>query len=121
MNYSSINFQEKFSKFTDQWSPKVIAEMNNYQFKLVKVLGDFVWHKHEDTDEVFIVMEGSLIIEFRDGKVQLKEGEMFVIPKNVEHKPYAVSECKIMLVEPKGVVNTGEERTSQTAENDVWI
>ncbi|MCT2345495.1 cupin domain-containing protein [Niallia taxi] len=121
MSYSSINFQDKFAKFTDQWSPIVITEMNDYQFKLVKVLGEFVWHKHEETDEVFIVMEGSLIIEFRDGQVPLKAGEMFVIPKNVEHKPFAASECKIMLVEPKGVVNTGEERTSQTAENDVWI
>ncbi|MFE3577465.1 cupin domain-containing protein [Lysinibacillus sp. NPDC059133] len=121
MNSIPINLQEKLAKFQDHWSPKVIAEMNDYQFKLVKVQGDFVWHKHEDTDEVFIVIEGNLIIEFRDGKVTLKEGEMFVVPRNVEHKPYAASECKIMLVEPKGVVNTGQEQTEQTAENDVWI
>ncbi len=121
MNYSPINFQEKFSRFADHWSPKVIAEMNDYQFKLVKVQGDFVWHKHDDTDEVFIVLEGRLTIEFRDGKVELGEGELFVIPKNAEHKPYAENECKIMLVEPKGVINTGQERTEQTAENDVWI
>ncbi|MCY8234958.1 cupin domain-containing protein [Priestia endophytica] len=121
MEYKTINLQEKLSKFQDQWSPKVIAEMNDYQFKLVKVQGDFVWHKHEHTDEVFIVLEGNLIIEFRDGKVTLNEGEMFVIPKNIEHKPYAEEECNIMLVEPKGVVNTGQERTEQTAENDVWI
>lgn len=95
--------------------------MNDYQFKLVKVQGDFVWHKHEDTDDVFIVIEENLIIEFRDGKVTLKEGEMFVVPRNVEHKPYAASECKIMLVEPKGVVNTGQVQMKQTAENDVWI
>ncbi|QFF98888.1 cupin domain-containing protein [Psychrobacillus glaciei] len=121
MKYLPINLHEKLSKFQDQWSPKVIAEMNDYQFKLVKVEGDFVWHKHEDTDEVFIVIEGNLIIEFRDGDVKLNVGEMFVVPRNVEHKPYAKSECKIMLVEPKGVVNTGKERTEQTAENDVWI
>ncbi|WP_026702117.1 cupin domain-containing protein [Salibacterium aidingense] len=116
-----INLQEKLSKFQDQWSPKVIAEMNDYQFKLVKVQGDFVWHKHEDTDEVFIVIEGHLIIEFREGEVILQEGEMFVIPQNVEHKPYAEAECKMLLVEPKGVINTGQEKTEQTAENDVWI
>ncbi|MFT3656158.1 hypothetical protein DALLNEIH_02587 [Bacillus sp. B01(2024)] len=121
MKYKPIIFQEKLAAFQDQWSPKVIAEMNDYQFKLVKVQGDFVWHKHEETDEVFIVIEGNLIIEFRDGEVKLNEGEMFVIPKNAEHKPYAESECKILLVEPKGVVNTGEEITDQTAENDVWI
>ncbi|MBQ4869459.1 cupin domain-containing protein [Priestia megaterium] len=121
MEYTPINLQEKLAKFTELWSPKVIAEMNDYQFKLVKVQGDFVWHKHEDTDEVFMVIEGNLTIEFRDGEVKLNQGEMFVIPRNVEHKPYAESECKIMLVEPKGVVNTGEKRIEQTAENDVWI
>lgn len=121
MEYISINIQEKLSKFQDLWSPKVIAEMNDYQFKLVKVQGDFIWHKHEVTDEVFIVIEGKLTIEFRDGKVELNEGEMFVIPQNVEHKPYAESECKIMLVEPKGVVNTGQERTNLTAEGDSWV
>jgi mannose-6-phosphate isomerase-like protein (cupin superfamily) len=121
MEYTSINLQEKLAKFTDLWSPKVIAEMNDYQFKLVKVQGDFVWHKHEDTDEVFMVLEGHLTIEFRNGEVKLNQGEMFVIPRNVEHKSYAESECKIMLVEPKGVINTGDKTTQQTAENDVWI
>lgn len=119
--YIPINLQEKLAKFQEHWSPKVIAEMNDYQFKLAKVQGEFVWHKHENTDEVFIVIEGSLMIEFRDGHVRLNEGEMFVVPRNVEHKPYAASECKIMLVEPIGVVNTGEEQSTLTAENDVWI
>lgn len=81
MNFNSINFNEKLSKFDDLWSPKVIAEMNDYQFKTVKVQGDFVWHKHDETDEVFIVLEGELAIEFRGGKVELKAGEMFVVPK----------------------------------------
>ena len=121
MEYSSINIKEKLSKFNDHWAPRVIAEMNDYQFKLAKVQGEFVWHEHSDTDEVFIVVEGTLDIEFRDGKVTLEAGEMFVIPKGKEHKPFAESECKIMLVEPKGVVNTGEENSELTAENDVWI
>ncbi|MDH3691693.1 MAG: cupin domain-containing protein [Gammaproteobacteria bacterium] len=121
MNYVPINFKEKFSKFEKHWSPRVIAEMNDYQFKLVKVQGEFVWHDHPDTDEVFIVIDGILDIEFRDGKVTLKPGEMFVIQKGLEHKPVAQSECKIMLVEPKGVVNTGGVESELTAENDVWV
>ena len=121
MNYSPINLQDKFSRFSDHWSPKVIAKMNDYQFKLVKVQGEFVWHDHQDTDEVFIVMSGSLDIEFRDGKVTLNAGEMYVVPKGVEHRPVAVDECQIMIVEPKGVVNTGDAEGELTADNDVWI
>ena len=116
-----INLKEKLSKFTDHWSPRIIAEMNDYQFKLVKIKGDFVWHNHDDTDEVFIVLEGEMKIEFKDETVELKEREMFVIPKGVEHKPYSEKECKIMLVEPKGVVNTGDAGSDLTAPNDVWI
>lgn len=97
------------------------AEMNDVQFKTVKVQGDFVWHKHEDTDEVFIVLEGELIIEFRDGEVALKEGEMFVVPKNTEHKPYAKKYASLLLIEPKGLINTGDAKSEKTAENDVWI
>ncbi|RXJ71867.1 cupin [Veronia nyctiphanis] len=121
MLYTPINFKEKLSKFTEHWSPKVVAEMNDYQFKLVKVEGEFVWHDHPDTDEVFIVIEGVLDIEFRDGKVTLESGEMFVIPKGIEHKPVAASECKVMIVEPRGVVNTGDAESSLKAQNDVWI
>jgi mannose-6-phosphate isomerase-like protein (cupin superfamily) len=95
--------------------------MNDYQFKLVKVQGEFVWHDHPETDEVFIVINGVLDIEFRDGKVTLESGEMFVIPKGVEHRPVAKNECKMMLVEPKGVVNTGDAGGQWTAENDVWV
>lgn len=121
MNYKPINFAEKLSKFNNHWSPRVMAEMNDYQFKLAKVQGEFVWHDHPDTDEVFIVLDGTLEIEFRDGKVTLKSGEMFVIPMGVEHKPVAQSECAIMLIEPRGVVNTGEVGNKLTAENDVWV
>ena len=121
MKFDPINFKEKFTKFNDHWSPRVVAEMNDYQFKLAKVEGEFVWHNHPDTDEVFIVIEGTLNIEFREGIVTLNSGEMFVIPKGMEHKPVAVNECKIMLVEPKGVVNTGDSDSELTAPNDVWV
>ena len=121
MKTEAINFKEKFTKFNDHWSPRVIAEMNDYQFKLVKVEGEFVWHDHPDTDEVFIVMEGRLDIAFRDGLVTLESGEMFVIPKGVEHKPAAKSECKIMIIEPKGVVNTGDAGSDLTAADDIWV
>ena len=119
MNYQSINFSEKLKFFSDLWQPRVIAEMNDYQFKLVKIKGEFVWHKHDDTDEVFIVLEGEMEIEFRDGSVEMKAGEMFVIPKNIEHKPVANNECKILLVEPRGVVNTGDSSGELTAEKTI--
>ena len=119
--YKALNFEEKFSRFTEHWFPRVIAEMNDYQLKLVKVQGEFVWHKHPETDEVFIVINGVLSIEFRDAKVTLKSGEMFVIPKGVEHRPVAKKECKMMLIEPKGVVHTGDTGGQLTAENDAWI
>ncbi len=116
-----VNFKEKLNKFNEHWTPKLIAEMNDYQFKLAKIKGDFVWHKHENTDETFIVIEGEMGIEFRDGKVKIKSGEMFVVPKNVEHKPYAQQECHLLIVEPRGVVNTGDIKNNLTAKNDVWI
>ena len=118
---SKVNFRDKLSKFSDQWTPKVIAEMNDYQFKLVKIEGDFVWHEHDDTDEAFIVIEGSMRIEFEGGSVELEEGEMYVVPKGVRHKPCADSECKVMLVEPRGVVNTGDADSDMTAPNDEWV
>jgi mannose-6-phosphate isomerase-like protein (cupin superfamily) len=121
MSYKAINLDEKFGLFTEQWQPKVIAEMNDYQFKIVKLQGDFIWHDHKDTDETFIVIEGHLRIDFRDGAVQVGPGEMFVVPKGVEHKPFAESEVKLMLIEPRGVRNTGEEGGERTAANDVWI
>ena len=118
---NKINLKEKLSKFSDHWSPKVIAEMNDYQFKLVKIKGNFIWHSHEDTDEVFIVIDGKMNIEFKDTTISLEEGEMLVIPKGVRHRPYSEEECKIMIVEPKGVVNTGKEGGEMTADNDIWI
>ena len=121
MSYRSINFGQKFELFQEQWQPKVVAEMNDYQFKIVKLEGDFVWHHHKDTDETFIVIEGTLRINFRDGAVNISDGEMFVVPKGVEHKPYAEREVKLLLIEPRGVPNTGDEGGERTAEQDVWI
>ena len=121
MSYSGINFADKFATFSDQWSPKIVAQMNDYHFKLVKLHGDFVWHAHQETDEVFIILEGTLTIAFRDGHVELHAGEMFVVPKGVEHKPSAEDECQIMLVEPAGTRNTGDVGSELTAEDNVWI
>jgi len=116
-----INLKSKFQKFTDQWSPKVIEEMNDYQFKLVKIENDFTWHKHDDTDETFLVIEGKMGIEFEDQTIELSEGEMIVIPKGKKHKPYADKEAKIMIIEPKGVTNTGDVTNDFTTENDQWV
>ena len=116
-----INLQDKFSKFSEQWTPKVIAEMNDYQFKLVKIKGEFITHNHEDTDEVFIVIEGSMKIQFEDRVVELESGEMVVVKKGEKHRPFAENECKIMLVEPVGVVNTGDAEGDLTAPNNDWI
>jgi mannose-6-phosphate isomerase-like protein (cupin superfamily) len=121
MKYQAINFGRKFGLFDEQWQPKVIAEMNDYQFKIARLEGDFIWHDHKDTDETFIVIEGMLRIDFRDGAVELSAGEMFVVPKGVEHKPYAEGEVKLLLIEPRGVLNTGHEGGDRTAQNDVWI
>jgi len=121
MSYKAINFQEKFGLFKEFWAPKVVAKMNDYQFKVVKLQGDFIWHDHQNTDETFIVIEGDLRIDFRDGSVHLRTGEMFVVPRGVEHKPYAENMVKLLLIEPRGVLNTGHEGGPRTAENDVRI
>ena len=116
-----INLQSKFELFSEYWSPKVIAEMNDYQFKVAKIKGEFTWHAHKDTDEVFIVIEGSMGIEFKDRTVELNRGEMIVVHKAKQHKPFAIEECKVLIIEPRGVVNTGSSGGDLTAENDVWI
>jgi len=119
--YPAINLAEKLGRIHEHWSPRVVAEMNDYQFKLVKLQGEFVWHKHDETDEVFLVVDGAMAIEFRDGRVELARGEMFVVPRGVEHKPVASQECQVMLIEPRGVVNTGDAGGALTAQNDVWV
>ena len=118
---SPINLQSKFELFTEHWSPKVIAELNDYQFKLVKIKGQFTWHEHNETDEVFLVIEGAMGIEFKDRTVEFKEGEMIVVNKGEQHKPFALEECKVLIVEPRGISNTGESGGDLTSENDVWI
>ena len=121
MPLNKINLNEKLSKFSKYWSPRIIAEMNDYQFKLVKIKGEFIWHDHKDTDEVFIVIEGNMSIEFRDGIVDLSKGEMYVVPKGVDHKPCAEKECKILVVEPRGVINTGDTCGRLTINEEMWI
>ncbi len=121
MKYQPISLVQKFGLFSEKWQPKVIAEMNDYQFKIVKLEGDFIWHSHPDTDEAFIVIDGELRIDFRDGAVRLGAGEMLVVPKGVEHKPFAEREVKLMLIEPRGVPNTGDAGGERTAATDVWV
>ena len=116
-----INLEQKFSMFNEHWTPKIIAELNDYQIKIVKVEGDFVWHDHSDTDEFFFVIEGTLFIEFESETMELNAGELYVVPKGIQHRPFAHGECKVMLIEPRGVVNTGEASSDLTASNDVWI
>ena len=113
-----VNIKQKFSKITEYWAPKVLAEMNDYQFKIAKIKGEFIWHNHKHTDEVFIVIEGEMKIEFHDKILNLSEGDLYVVHKGEEHKPCSERECKIMLVEPKGVIITGNEINSLNAEND---
>ena len=118
---NKVNLSEKFSLFSEHWTPKIIAELNDYQIKIVKVKGDFVWHNHSDTDEFFFVIEGTLFIEFESKTMQLDAGELYVVPQGIQHRPYAKEECKVLLIEPRGVVNTGEADSELTASNDVWV
>tara|TARA_B100002052_G_C15789881_1_gene555778 strand:- start:300 stop:653 length:354 start_codon:yes stop_codon:yes gene_type:complete len=116
-----LNLRKKFELFTDHWSPKVIGEINDYQVKLAKIEGEFVWHQHDHTDEFFLVVEGSMRIEYEDHHVSLDEGEIHIVPKGVRHRTVADEECWIVIIEPRDVVNTGDVDSDMTAENDVWI
>jgi mannose-6-phosphate isomerase-like protein (cupin superfamily) len=120
-SYQAINLRDKLRMVGDQWSPRVVAELNDYQFKVVRIEGDFIWHDHPETDEAFLVLHGQLRIDFRDGAVLLGPGELFVVPRGVEHKPFAAGEVQLLLIEPRGVVNTGDAGGERTAPNDVWI
>lgn len=122
MKQTSINLKEKFSRFSEQWAPKIVAEMEGFQFRLAKLEGDFVWHSHPDTDEAFLVVAGQLRIDFRDGSTTLREGEMLIVPKGVEHKPFAERECHVMVLVRAGTLNTGNaENTTRTADPDARI
>jgi len=121
VSFQAINFQNKLSLFSEHWSPKIIGQTNDYHLKLVKIHGEFVWHSHAETDEVFIVLAGSMEIHFREGLVALQSGEMYIVPKGVEHKPYAEAECSILLIEPAGTVNTGDAGGDMTARDNIWI
>jgi len=121
MEYIGVNFKDKFEKFFDLWMPRIVSQFNNYHIKLVKVKGEFTWHNHTDTDEFFLVLDGSLDIHFRDGKVKLDPGEMFVVPKGMEHKPSAEKECHILLIEPAGTINTGNIVNAMTVQENIWI
>ena len=112
MPVTKINLAEKFALFDDAWRPKVVARMDDYEIKVVKLDGDFTWHKHDDDDEMFLVTAGSMTIDFRDGSVDLGPGEMIVVPRGVEHCPRAQVGCQAVLIEKAGVVNTGDANTS---------
>jgi mannose-6-phosphate isomerase-like protein (cupin superfamily) len=113
-----IDLAERFTRFSDQWSPKVIARLNDYEVKLVRLQGEFVWHTHDDTDELFLVIDGELGIQLRDGDVTLGPGQLFVVPRAVEHRPVADGEVRAMLIEPVGVINTGGAGGELTAAYD---
>jgi mannose-6-phosphate isomerase-like protein (cupin superfamily) len=113
-----VDLAAKLAQFSDHWSPKVVARMNDYEIKVVKVRGEFTWHTHDDTDELFLVVDGQLTIQLRDGDVTLGPGQLYVVPKGIEHCPLAEGEVSALLIEPSGVVNTGDAGGEQTATYD---
>jgi mannose-6-phosphate isomerase-like protein (cupin superfamily) len=118
----SVNLSEKFSKFSDQWHPYIVGELNENYVKLAKVQGEFVWHKHDDEDELFIVQKGTLILDFRDKTIEVKAGEILTVPRGVEHRPRTNGEeVHLMLIEPKETKHTGDVVTEKTVTNLEWI
>jgi mannose-6-phosphate isomerase-like protein (cupin superfamily) len=109
----SINLAEKLAGFTERWQPRTVAEFNGHDIMVVKAQGEFVWHKHDETDDLFLVLRGELTIELRDGSVTLRAGDLFVVPKGVEHRPVAKEEVHVLLIEPSGTPNTGDRATAQ--------
>jgi mannose-6-phosphate isomerase-like protein (cupin superfamily) len=118
---SKINFSEKFKLFSDHWSPKLIAQMNDYHFKLVKIKGDFTWHHHDETDEVFMVIDGEMRMDYEEEQINIQTGEMIVVPRGKIHKPYAKNETQIMVIEPAGTLNTGDVKNEKTVNKPEWI
>ena len=122
MNLQKVNLQEKFGLVNEHWQPKIVGALNGQHVKLAKVKGDFVWHKHDHEDELFMVIKGELTIEFRDSKVHLMPGEFLIVPRGVEHRPIAEKEVELLLFEPATTVNTGDQKkTEKTAEDLEWI
>ena len=115
-----VNLEDKFGRISEQWSPKILAQLNDYHVKAVKLQGEFVWHKHDETDELFLVTKGPLVIRFRDRDVTLGPGELVVVPKGVEHLPVAEEECEVLLIEPAGTPNTGDAGGARTVEPE-WL
>lgn len=121
MQVKVVNLREKFGKIQEQHACKVVAQMNNYLFKLVRMQREFVWHKHSETDEAFMVIEGELQIHLRDQVLDLAQGEMVVIPRGVEHKPVSEDECKLLMIEPEETINTGDAKGALTDTNLEWV
>jgi mannose-6-phosphate isomerase-like protein (cupin superfamily) len=115
-----VDLRKKFGQFSEYWSPKIVGELNESYVKLVKVKGEFVWHRHEQEDELFLVIRGTLVIRLRDGELRIQEGQLAIIPRGVEHMPVAEEEAHILLLEPKSTLNTGEVRNERTVEAG-WI
>ena len=121
MTIDVINLNQKFSLIMELWNPKIVAQLNDYHVKIAKIQGEFVWHSHPETDEVFLVVDGILTIHLRDRNLHLEAGEMCVIPSGVEHKPTAEEECQILMIEPAGTLNTGDAGGERTIEETDWI
>jgi mannose-6-phosphate isomerase-like protein (cupin superfamily) len=122
MKINKINFEEKFAKLpSGDYAVRIIAKMNNYEFKIVKRKGDFIWHSHEDTDETFIILDGTMIMNFRDRTIEINKGEMIVIPKGVEHMPSSVNGYKALLIEPEDTPNTGNVKSDMTIKKIEWV
>ena len=113
MPIEKVALTEKFDSFTEQWSPKIVASVDDFDVKIVRIEGEFVWHKHDDEDEMFLVIDGTFDMHFRDKVVPLSKGEMIVVPRGTEHKPVAANECRVMVLEKSGVVNTGDAAPSE--------
>ena len=121
LHMKPIDLDEKLSRFNDHWSPRIIASVNGQEVKLAKFSGSFDWHSHADADEMFVVLKGSFTMEFRDHSVELSQGQMIVVPRGVEHRPVAEAECSVMLVEPAGLLNTGDGEESDRTTSGTWI
>ncbi len=117
----AIDLADKLSRFSEQWAPKIIAQMNDYHLKLAKIEGEFVWHSHPEADEVFYVIDGAMVLQLRDGNIELEAGQLYVVPRGIEHNPLAEEECHIMLIEPAGTVNTGDASGERTSKAEEWI